>query len=111
MWVFTIGIKTPGLDPKKLMRMLPTIIYFKIVRTWQWTQTEPPSIERRNKGKNVLDWQKKASLDETTSHASITSSQSEQGGSTKAKEERMAKRTEEVHPAGEGLQGRTKVPP
>jgi hypothetical protein len=51
-----------------------------MVRTWQGTRIELPSIERRGGGRGAQGWQDEDPLDDTASHAPIISPKTLQGG-------------------------------
>ena len=74
------------------------VVNLRMVRTWQGTRTEPPSLERRGGGRGAQGWQDKDPLDDTTSHAPVISPETLQGGGAVAGEGRGPNQSGEVPP-------------
>ena len=55
------------------------VVNFRMVRTWQGTQTKPPSLKRRGRNQGAQGWQDEDPLDDTASHALIIPPETLQG--------------------------------
>jgi len=87
------------------------VIYFKMVHTRQGMQTEPPSIEGRNRGWNAQDWQVEDPLDDTVSHTLVRASESMWGKKHRSWRRWVPNWTEKVPPTRAEQQERTKAHP
>jgi hypothetical protein len=100
VWAWKAGLLQLVSEP--LVRILRityncvVVVNFRMVRTWQGTRIESPSLERRGGNQGAQGWQDKDLLDDATSHAPVIPPETLQGGAVVAGEGWRPNQTEEV---------------